>query len=153
MPQAHLQGLGFALGVLRHCCKRCSIHHKTLAIALSMLAHCNWFSTWAETTGARRWNTVLKHHCRGHLAQPAQWLHTGLPPFTWMKITWGRAKQVPSRPVVGTSGNGFVLWPQVTEAPEGTAQSHSSNSGSRNCFWVVKSVFRIMFGVIRIILE
>ena len=58
----------------------------------------------------------------------------------------GRVKQVPSRPVVGASGrplglcwpNGFVLWPQVTEAPEGPAQSHPANSGTRNYFLEVK---------------
>ena len=52
------------------------MHHKTLTIALSMLAHCNWLSKWAETTSAKRWKTVMKHHYVGHLAQPAQWLHT-----------------------------------------------------------------------------
>ena len=59
----HISRVLVALGVLRHCCKRRSIHHKTLTNALSMLARCNWFSTWPETTGARRWNTVMKRHC------------------------------------------------------------------------------------------
>jgi hypothetical protein len=48
---------------------------RVLTIALNMLAHYNWLSKWAETTGAKRWNTVLKHHYTGHLAQQAQWLH------------------------------------------------------------------------------
>ena len=48
---------------------------RVLTIALNMLAHYNWLSKWAETTSARRWNTVMKHHYTRHLALQAQWLH------------------------------------------------------------------------------
>ena len=49
----------------------CSMHQKTLTRALNM--HCLF--KWAETTGARRWSAVLKHHYTGQLAQQAHWLH------------------------------------------------------------------------------
>ena len=43
---------------------------RVLTIVLEMLAHYSWLSKWAETTGARRRDTVLEHrtqdiwHCK-----------------------------------------------------------------------------------------
>ena len=73
MPQAHVLGVGSwsSMSLLEELAF--SIHQKTLTIALNMPAHYSWLSQWAETTGARRWNNVLKH--TGHLSQQAQWLH------------------------------------------------------------------------------
>jgi hypothetical protein len=46
-----------------------------LEIAVHLIAHYNWLAKWAEDNGLKRWNTVLKHHYMGHLAEQAQWLH------------------------------------------------------------------------------
>ena len=106
MPQAHLQGLGFALGVLRHCCKRCSIHHKTLTIAVSMLAHC-----------------VGRDHrrCAGNITVEdigaAGPVVPHRPAAIYMDEEYlGRVKQVPSRPVVGASARPLGLSWQLTVA-------------------------------------
>ena len=68
MPQAHVLGVGSwsSMSLLEEL--GFSIHQKTLTIALSMLAHYNWLSHWAETTGAMRWNTLMKRHYTRHLA-------------------------------------------------------------------------------------
>ena len=77
------------------------MHEKTLTIALCMLAHCSWLSKWAETTGARRRNTVLKHHYTGHLAQQAQWLHMRVGATYVDENYMGRVKHVASKAAGG----------------------------------------------------
>jgi len=42
---------------------------------MNLLAHYNWLAKAAETTGSKRWNTVLKHHMLGHIAMDSAFLH------------------------------------------------------------------------------
>ena len=91
------------------------MRHKTLPIALSMLAHCNWLATWAETTGARRWDSVLISLQRTCGAAGPVAPH--MPAAVYVDEDYmGRVKQVPSRPVVGASARPVGLSCQLTVA-------------------------------------
>ena len=72
-----------------------------MTIALNMLAHYSWLSKWAETTGAKRWNPVMKHHYTGHLALQAQWLHMRAGATYVDEDYMGRVKHVASKATGG----------------------------------------------------
>ena len=122
------------------------------------------------TAGARRWNTLQKHHYIGHVAPPAQWPHRAAATYV-ADDYMGRVNHMPTKasagglrhpaglvlvPDCGRCPNGFVLWPQVTEAPEDTAQSYLWSWGKcrnhRNHFFgVVILILETFFRVVRII--
>ena len=78
----------------------------------ALQAHYNWLAKWAEDNGLRRWNTVLKHHYMGHLAEQAQWLHCRAGATYLDEDYMGRIKNVAKR----ASGGGLRLTTAIVMA-------------------------------------
>ena len=75
-----------------------------LDTAVHLIAHYNWLAKWAEEQGHKRWNTVLKHHYVGHVAEQAQWLHCRAGATYLDEDFMGRIKHVAQK----ASGGGLL---------------------------------------------
>ena len=59
-----------------------------LTLVEELQAHYSWLAKWAEDSGEKRWNTVMKHHMIGHIADECQWLHVRAGATYMDEISW-----------------------------------------------------------------
>ena len=103
----------------------CSMRQKPLIIALSMLAHCNWLP---KCNDHRR--QAMEHCHRKRSGSTHEAWRCGMDVKGVASKASGGGLRHAAGPVLapdcGRCPYGRVLWPQVTEAPEDTAQSYFS---------------------------